>query len=242
VTAYAHRGRVGLVVPASNPTAEPELGSLLPPGVAAYATRVPQPEPGPAGEAMALLAVRAGFGRAVDELAAVRPAAIGVAGTGAGYLNGALDDRETCAILSVRAGRPVLTGSRAAVLALRALRVTVVALATADDPALADREEAYLADEGVKVADRVALGVAGPAARGELPVAAARDAARAAYRPGVAAVLLSGAEWPTAGGVPGLERELGVPVVSTATALAWALLRAAGVDDPLPALGNLGVS
>jgi maleate isomerase len=37
---YGQRGRIGLVVPANNSVIEPEFWSVLPPGVAAYATRV----------------------------------------------------------------------------------------------------------------------------------------------------------------------------------------------------------
>jgi hypothetical protein len=37
---YGRCGRIGLIVPANNSVIEPEFWSVLPPGVAAYGTRV----------------------------------------------------------------------------------------------------------------------------------------------------------------------------------------------------------
>src|SRR3954454_18309307 len=37
---YGHCGRIGLIVPANNSVIEPEFWSMLPAGVAAYATRI----------------------------------------------------------------------------------------------------------------------------------------------------------------------------------------------------------
>src|SRR4051794_13573007 len=39
-TVYGSRGRIGLIVPANNSVIEPEFWSMLPEGVAAYATRI----------------------------------------------------------------------------------------------------------------------------------------------------------------------------------------------------------
>jgi maleate cis-trans isomerase len=238
---YGSLARIGLVVPSSNTIVEPEIARLLPPGVDAYASRVLRAEAADAdGEVEAILASRAGLGRAVDELATLAPAAIGFASAAASFLNGVVDDRETCSVLSFRARCPVLTTSRAVVLALRALGVRRIAVATPYLAGVAARGVAFLAEEGVETVSSVGLGVAGSLAKGRLPVGTAKDLAIQADVPAAEAVLVSGTNWPTLEALPELERRLGKPVFSSNAALGWALLRRADIGIPLPALGQLG--
>lgn len=238
---YGARARLGLVVPSTNTTAEPEIGRMLPPGVAAYAARVLQVETeDPAEKAATVLAMRSELDRAVGELTGLGPAAIGFACTAASFLTGAADDRETCARLSGRAGRPVLTTSRAVVLALRALDVRRIALVTPYPAGINDREVAFLAEEGVATLSRCGLGIVGNLPKGRLPVDAAADAVLAADTDGAEAVFVSCTNWRTSERLADLERQLGKPVVSSNSATGWALLRRAGIDDPVPGIGRLG--
>jgi maleate isomerase len=239
---YGSAARLGLVVPSANTTIEPEIARLVPAGVDAYATRVLQPEEtGDAGrEAAGVLAMRVGLGRAVDELATLSPAAIGFASTAASFLNGAVDDRETCSVLSFRARCPVLTASRSVVLALRALGVRRVALGTPYPAEITEWATTFLAEEGVQTVASLGLGIVGNLAKGRLPVSAAELLAVQADVPQAEAVLLSGTNWRTLEALPRLEGRLGKPVLSSNGATGWALLRRSGIEDPLPALGRLG--
>jgi maleate cis-trans isomerase len=239
---YGRRARIGLVVPSSNTTSEPEIGRLLPDGVDAYATRVLQREEteDAARETAGVLAMRAELGRAVDELATLQPVAVGFASTAASFLNGAVDDRETCSVLSFRARCPVVTASRSVVLALRALGVRRVALATPYPAGITDWAVSFLAEEGLDTVSAVDLGLVGSLARGRLPVGAAENLALRADVPAAEAVLVVGTNWRTLEALPGLERRLGKPVLSSNGATGWALLRRADVTDRLPALGRLG--
>lgn len=238
---YGTRARLGLVVPSSNSTAEPEIARMLPDGVTAYASRVLQVETDdPAEKVATILAMQAGLGRAVDELVSVRPAAIGFACTAASFLNGAVDDRETCAALSTRAGCPVLTTSRAVVLALRSLGVRRVALATPYLPEINAGEAAFLAEEGVEVVNSVGLGIVGNLPKGRLPAEASRRAVAEADTPDAQAVFVSCTNWRTVDHLPELERRLSKPVLSSNSATAWALLRRAGIHDGPAGVGRLG--
>jgi maleate cis-trans isomerase len=228
---YGTVARIGLVVPSSNTVVEPEIGGLLPSGVAAYATRVLWAR---SADPAAIMAVRpglgrAGLGRAVDELATLAPAVIGFASMAGSFLNGATDDRETCSVLSVRAGCPVLTASGAVVLALRALGVDRIALVSPYPAPVAERAVGFLAEEGVQTVGSVADVAGAPA-----------DVAIAADRPAAQAVLIAGTNRPTVTALAELERRLGKPVLSSNAATAWALLRRAGIATPIPALGRLG--
>lgn len=232
---YGARARLGLVVPSTNTTAEPEIAGMLPPGVAAYAARVLQVETDdPAEKAATVLAMRSGLDRAVGELTGLGPAAIGFACTAASFLNGAADDRETCARLGL------LTTSRAVVLALRALDVRRVALVTPYLESINDREAAFLAEEGVVTVSSYGLGIVGNLPKGRLPVGAAADAVLAADTAGAEAVFVSCTNWRTLECLTDLERRLDKPVVSSNSATGWALLRRAGIDDRLPGIGRLG--
>lgn len=238
---YGSRARLGLVVPSSNTVAEPEIRRALPAGVDAYSSRVLQEETDdPARKAATVLAMRAGLGRAVDELATLRPAAIAFTCTAASFLNGAVDDQETCSVLSIRAGCPVLTTSRAVVLAMAALGVRRVALATPYLEAINARETTYLGEEDIEVVSAVGLGIVGALPKGRLPPEAARDVALRADVPQAEAVFVSCTNWRSAECLPELEQQLGKPVFSSNTATGWALLRRAGIDDVLPTLGRLG--
>ena len=65
---FGEAGRIGLVVPANNGVLEPELWSVLPEGVALYATRILAQRRADAGQAVH--AMEENVDRAVDELAA----------------------------------------------------------------------------------------------------------------------------------------------------------------------------
>ena len=53
------------------------------------------------------------------------------------------------------------------------------------------------------------------------------------------AVFISGVGMPTLGMIEALERDLGKPVISAASAMMWHALRTAGVQEPIPGYGRL---
>ncbi len=73
----------------------------------------------------------------------------------------------------------------------------------------------------------------------ETPVAEVAAHARASFRPGAEALVISCTDFPTLPVLGALEAELGVPVITSNTATLWAALRAAGVTDALAGGGRL---
>ena len=65
------------------------------------------------------------------------------------------------------------------------------------------------------------------------------ELARQVDSPAAQAVLLSGVGLPTVTVLERLERELGKPVISSAAAMMWNALRAAGVGDAVTGFGSL---
>lgn len=236
--------RLGLVIPSTNTTVERELPKLDARNVDWFSTRVLQRETDdPAEKIATVLAMRDELDSASDRLEGLTPAAIGFACTAASFLEGLSADLELCARLTDRLGTPFLTASGAVRDALGALGAERIALVTPYINEVNEREVAYFDAVGVQTIASVGLGIVGNLPKGRLPLQASADAVRelmdASGRGKVDAVFVSCTNWLTVANIGTLEAELGVPVVSSNSALAWALLRTAGVDAAPAELGRL---
>jgi maleate cis-trans isomerase len=121
--------------------------------------------------------------------------------------------------------------------ALRFLGVRRIAYATPYDEDLTERGRGHLTLHGFDV-----VGIArleGVRNIYEETPARAYAVGRQADRPEAEAVFLSGTGMPTLAVLQALEDDLGKPVISAASAMMWAALRAAGVSCPRPGYGRL---
>jgi maleate isomerase len=179
----------------------------------------------------------AGLAAPARSLAAVKPAVVVLAHTGASYVNGfagepALTDR--LAGLSRAAG---LTAAHAIATALRHLGIKRLALGTPYPEAIGALGRAYWTAAGFEiVAHRRLEGIA------NIYTVSAEDAYRLARQAdvhGAEAVLLSGTGVPTAEVIEPLEQDLGKPVITSVQASLWQALRLAGVRHPIHGFGRL---
>ncbi|HTL40932.1 MAG TPA: hypothetical protein VL294_05625 [Pseudolysinimonas sp.] len=236
--AVAQPARLGLIVPSSNTTVEREL-----PVVAAEAdwvtTRVLQVETeDPERKVATVLAMRDELDAALERIVSPGPAAVGFACTAASFLDGLRSDLELCTRLTDAGGVPFITASRAVSQALAALGARRIALVTPYLDSVNDKEVAYFDEVGIETVAVSGLGIVGNLPKGRLPLRASADAVRALDVGDADAVFISCTNWLTLGNIPALEAELARPVVSSNSALAWALLGAAGQTAPA-ALGRL---
>lgn len=229
---YGWRAQLGVLVPATNTTVEPELHRALPDGVAMFAARVPVAEVSrPEEKVASLLAMHERLAEAAGQVASARPDVVGYACTSGSFLGGAGSDQDLCRRIRETTGVPSVTTSTAVAAALRALRANRVALVTPYIPAVADGAEAYLAELDVTVVARADLRLLSNLEKGRLPATASYRLAREVAVEDADAVLVSCTNWRTFDILSRLEADLGRPVISSNSATLWAMLRLAGIND-----------
>jgi maleate isomerase len=134
----------------------------------------------------------------------------------------------------------VLTSAGALVNALKDMGADRVALVMPYPDALARKVVAYLAAEGFEVTDWRALDVADNGAVGRISAERVMGAARSLDLAGAQALVISCCvQMPSLDIVQKAEDELGIPVISAATAGAYAILRSAGLPVNVPGAGSL---
>jgi maleate isomerase len=132
----------------------------------------------------------------------------------------------------------VVSSAGALVEALRALHAERVALITPYMRPLAEQVADTIAGEGFEVADLVALEVSDNVAVGRLDPHELPAIARAIDVSSVDALVLSACvQMPSLPVVQQVEDELGLPVVTAATATARSILLALGLDVDVPDAG-----
>ena len=236
---YGPRARLGLIVPPTNTVNEAEWSRLVPDGVTFHTHRMVlhTDSASPEGAARLMADLEAVFAL----LGQCGPDVIAYACTAGSMVSPAASLPDD---LTRRTGRPAVTTAAAIIAALGALGIKKLSVATPYAQALNDHEAHFLAEHGLKVARLIGLGIGagGPQEYpmiARTPLDAVRDHALAAFVPGSDALLITCTDFPSLPLISELERDLGVPVISSNTATLWAALRVAGIADDVPAGGAL---
>jgi maleate isomerase len=231
---YGSIGRVGLLLPSSNRAAEPQLRSMLPAGVALAVTR---PKLADASEGALL-----GMAERVEEAAALLADAgvdlIVFHCTAVSTYSLALE-QSILRRVQEASRVPAIATSRALVDALRSVGARKLAMLSPYRDDVNERESAYFRSEGFEVLSCRGRGCLTAdqmmAISPEEWVAMATEEAG----PGADAFVLSCTTTRAAEAVDSLEQLVGVPVVTSNTAVAWACMRALGSRSPIDGFGAL---
>lgn len=237
--------RVGLIVPSSNVTVETELPSLLRRQagleVSFHSSRMRMTAVTPAG----LAAMNVQRERCVMEVADAGPDVILYACLVALMAGDHHEHHRVETLVAEQlatGGSPARVRSSAGALleALEALSVRRVALVTPYMAPLARKVVDYIEHEGVSVADYRALEVEDNHAVGRIEGERVMEAARELDLSEVDALVLSACvQMPSLPLIAQAEAELGLPVLSAATAGAFSILRALNLPAAIPGAGSL---
>lgn len=234
-----YRARLGFLVPPGNPTTEPEMIALTPPGVTIHFTRMV------ASGATGSLDGQEERNRSqiahLDEnialLALVKPSVIVLAHTATSYTLGREGEKVLMERLAKQYGIPCITAFGSVVRACEHLGVKRVALGTPYSEALTLRGKAHLEAHGLQVVKHGRLQDV-TNIYDETPERAYQLARSVDHRD-AQAVFLSGVGMPTVDVLETLEQDLGKPVFSSAAAMMWNALRVAGLNHSICGYGRL---
>lgn len=227
--------RIGLLVPSSNTTVEPEFYRSLPANVTLHTARLFLTEITPE----AILRMVEDLEQQSRLLASADVDVIVMGATAPSFLKGAGYDREVMARIEKAAGKPATTTSTALLRALRFLDAKRIALGSAYTDKVNAIAQGFLEANGLKVVAARGLGMVDNLAVGRLGPESAYDLARDAAHADADAVVLACTNWRSMDVIERLERELGKPVVSTTQVSVWDALRLVGYRGEISGYGRL---
>ena len=230
---YGLRLRIGLLVPSSNTTMEPDFHSMAPEGVSVHTARMRLDEVTPDG--LIRMADDAERGAALLATAGVD---VIVYGCTTGSLVGGVKWEESLVRnIHENTGVRATSTSGAVVLALRSLSARRVGVATPYTDVLNRLETQFLEDHGFQVAAIEGLGLVDNLEIGRVE----RDVIEGlieAVASEADTIFISCTNLPALDLIDGLERRHGRPVVTSNQASLWAALRDSGVKG-IPGYGEL---
>jgi maleate isomerase len=213
--------RFGLIVPPANAVVEPEIASLMPPGSALYASRLPGTVERETGRGLdrriegyiAALpdVVRAFGGMELDALCLMH--------TGCSYVAGLEAESRLTDALALSGAAHVFTAAEAGAATLEALGARRIALVVPYPDWLAEASSAYWTERGFRV-----MQVARPrdiVSIYEISFDAVVEVVRGIDTRGTDAILLTGTGMPTVEALEACARQCAVPVISANQCAAW---------------------
>ena len=231
--------RLGVLVPAGNPTIEPELYRMAPRSLPIHFARLDTlaGEPGGVdGMERRTLGYLDSLPAATRSLAAVKPDAVVLAHTAVSYLSLFAGEAALHTRLAQLTGARVFTAAGAIHAALRHLGAHRLALATPYPESISAAGRTYWEAAGFEIVAHRRLDTPNIYDESE---DRAHALGRSADTPIADVVLISGTGLPTAGIIERLEKDLNKPVVTSQAATLWHALTLLQIRDRITGYGRL---
>jgi maleate cis-trans isomerase len=227
--------RMGLLLPSSNTTQEPEFTRMLPANVTMHCGRLTLStiDPDSTVKIVAELETEA------RKLADAQVDALVLSATAPSTRMGKGYDREVCDRIEQAAGKPATTAATAMLQAFEVLGIRRIALAAPWLPATNTQVADFIEANGVKVLTQEAMGYVRNSDVGLLPAQTAYEWGLQADRLEADAIFLACGNWLTLDIVHKLEQATGKPVLTTNNCAFWAVLRMLGGHRNVKGFGKL---
>jgi len=232
---YGWRRRIGLIVPSSNTTMEPEFWKMAPEGVSIHTARMRLREV----TEESLLEMERHAKDAALELADAEVDVIVYGCTSGSLIKGKGYDKEIAKNLEEASGIKTITTSTAVLNALNTLDIQKVVVATPYIDSVNEREKEFLEANGIEVLRIKGLGIVKNTEIGRQEPWVAYKLALEVYTPEADGLFISCTNFRTIEIIDKLEVELGVPVVTSNQATMWYALKTMKVKEKYDMYGTL---
>ena len=176
---------------------------------------------------------------AADRLADAEVDIIGYGCTSGSFFKGKEHGREIEKRITEMTRIPAVTTSTAVIQALDKLCINKVSVATPYIDEINELEKKYLEQNKISVLKIKGLAISNNSEIGNEEPNKAYDLAREVYIPEADGLFISCTNFRTIEVIDHLEKELGVPVISSNTATLWAMMRKVGISRTLEKHGQL---
>ncbi len=237
-----YRKRIGIVVPSTNTSVQPECEMLRPKGVTNHIARISIKER-PLTSEQAFLehvqAMRDGMRGAIDQVMTCQPDHVIMAVALEAFWGGVQQADELQRELSERARVGVSMGSTATVAALRRLGAKRIAVLTPHQPRGDEQVRHYFEDAGLEVKRLVGLKCASPVLIAHTTAKQMIDALKALDGDDIDALVQVGTNLAAIEVCTQAERWLGKPVLAINAVTYWDALRRCGIEDRVTGYGSV---
>ena len=229
--------RIGLLIPSSNSSVEPEFYRALPPDVTLHTARLFLSHINEASLQRMIMDIDAQS----QLLATADVDVIMLGAVTPGWIKGASFDKELSARIAAASGKRASTTATALNDSLRHLGVTRIAVGGPYDKAVSDLATRFLGANGFEVVGTGELGLQANLEVGRLSAEPAYDMGVQLARdyPQAQAIVFAGTNWGVMPATQKLEDKIGKPVVSSTAAAMWQALRMVGWRGKLAGQGKL---
>lgn len=237
-----HRKRIGIVVPSTNTTVQPESDDLRVPGVTNHIARI-SIEERPLKTEQAFLehveAMRAGMRSAIDRVMTCQPDHLIMGVALEAFWGGVEPAQALQDELSERAGVGVSMGSTAAVAALKKLGAQRIAVLTPHQPRGDEQVRFYLEQAGYDIRRLIGLKCPSPVKIAHTTAEQMYDALKELDGDDVDAIVQVGTNLPMMRIAAEAEHWTDKPVLSINAITYWDALRRCGIDDRIEGFGSV---
>jgi maleate isomerase len=237
-----YRKRIGIVVPSTNTSCQPECEQLRPRGVTNHLGRISIVER-PLTTEQAFMAhvqaMRDGMRAGVDQVVTCQPTHVIMGVALEAFWGGVAAADELQAELAARSGVGVSMGSTATVAALRSFGAKRIAVLTPHQPRGDEQVRHYFEDAGFEVNRLIGLKCQSPILIAHTTAQQVIDNLRALDGDDIDVIVQVGTNLAAIQLATEAERWLGKPVLAVNTCTYWQALRSSGIEDRVEGFGSL---